>query len=83
MRLIYSEQESSAIVERARTAHAELHLTADSQPSETDLAWLRDQVLTAIRRGDERASIHESTSSRRISGPSARCPSAVLFCASM
>jgi glyoxylase-like metal-dependent hydrolase (beta-lactamase superfamily II) len=26
----------------------------------TDLAWLRDQVLTAIRRGDERATIHES-----------------------
>jgi len=26
----------------------------------TDLAWLRDQVLAAIRRGDERASIHES-----------------------
>jgi glyoxylase-like metal-dependent hydrolase (beta-lactamase superfamily II) len=26
----------------------------------TDLAWLRDQVLTAIRRGDERAIIHES-----------------------
>jgi glyoxylase-like metal-dependent hydrolase (beta-lactamase superfamily II) len=26
----------------------------------TDLAWLRDQVLVAIRRGDERASIHES-----------------------
>src|SRR5215831_8517030 len=26
----------------------------------TDLAWLRDQVLTAIRRGDERAAIHES-----------------------
>jgi glyoxylase-like metal-dependent hydrolase (beta-lactamase superfamily II) len=25
----------------------------------TDLAWLRDQVLTAIRRGDERATIHE------------------------
>jgi glyoxylase-like metal-dependent hydrolase (beta-lactamase superfamily II) len=25
-----------------------------------DLAWLRDQVLTAIRRGDERAAIHES-----------------------
>lgn len=25
----------------------------------TDLAWLRDQVLTAIRRGDERAAIHE------------------------
>jgi glyoxylase-like metal-dependent hydrolase (beta-lactamase superfamily II) len=24
----------------------------------TDLAWLRDQVLTAIRRGDERAAIH-------------------------
>jgi glyoxylase-like metal-dependent hydrolase (beta-lactamase superfamily II) len=27
---------------------------------QTDLAWLRDQVLTAIRRGDERAAIHES-----------------------
>jgi glyoxylase-like metal-dependent hydrolase (beta-lactamase superfamily II) len=26
----------------------------------TDLAWLRDQVLTAIRRGDERAAIHET-----------------------
>jgi glyoxylase-like metal-dependent hydrolase (beta-lactamase superfamily II) len=26
----------------------------------TDLAWLRDQVLVAIRRGDERAAIHES-----------------------
>jgi glyoxylase-like metal-dependent hydrolase (beta-lactamase superfamily II) len=26
----------------------------------TDLAWLRDQVLTAIRRGDERAAIQES-----------------------
>jgi hypothetical protein len=26
----------------------------------TDWAWLRDQVLTAIRRGDERAAIHES-----------------------
>jgi glyoxylase-like metal-dependent hydrolase (beta-lactamase superfamily II) len=26
----------------------------------TDLAWLRDQVLMAIRRGDERAAIHES-----------------------
>src|SRR5262249_15781749 len=26
----------------------------------TDLAWLREQVLTAIRRGDERAAIHES-----------------------
>jgi glyoxylase-like metal-dependent hydrolase (beta-lactamase superfamily II) len=26
----------------------------------TDLVWLRDQVLTAIRRGDERAAIHES-----------------------
>src|SRR5262245_40480958 len=26
----------------------------------TDLAWLRDQVLTAIRRGDERAAIRES-----------------------
>jgi glyoxylase-like metal-dependent hydrolase (beta-lactamase superfamily II) len=26
----------------------------------TDLAWLRDQVLTAIRRGDERSAIHES-----------------------
>jgi glyoxylase-like metal-dependent hydrolase (beta-lactamase superfamily II) len=26
----------------------------------TDLAWLRDQVLTAIRRGDERATIHKS-----------------------
>jgi glyoxylase-like metal-dependent hydrolase (beta-lactamase superfamily II) len=25
----------------------------------TDLAWLRGQVLTAIRRGDERAAIHE------------------------
>jgi len=25
----------------------------------TDLAWTRDQVLTAIRRGDERAAIHE------------------------
>src|SRR5262247_4428617 len=26
----------------------------------TDLAWLRGQVLAAIRRGDERAAIHES-----------------------
>jgi hypothetical protein len=26
----------------------------------TDLAWLREQVLTAVRRGDERASIHQS-----------------------
>jgi glyoxylase-like metal-dependent hydrolase (beta-lactamase superfamily II) len=26
----------------------------------TDLAWLRDQVLAAIRRGDERALIHDS-----------------------
>ena len=26
----------------------------------TDLAWLRDQVLNAIRRGDERAAIHEA-----------------------
>jgi glyoxylase-like metal-dependent hydrolase (beta-lactamase superfamily II) len=26
----------------------------------TDLAWLRDQVLTAVRRGDERAAIHEA-----------------------
>jgi glyoxylase-like metal-dependent hydrolase (beta-lactamase superfamily II) len=26
----------------------------------TDLAWLRDQVLVAIRRGDERAAIHAS-----------------------
>jgi glyoxylase-like metal-dependent hydrolase (beta-lactamase superfamily II) len=26
----------------------------------TDLTWLQDQVLTAIRRGDERASIHEA-----------------------
>src|SRR5262244_3072280 len=26
----------------------------------TDLAWLRDQVLTAIRGGDERAAIHEA-----------------------
>jgi len=26
----------------------------------TDLAWLRDQVLIAIRRGDERAAIHDS-----------------------
>src|SRR5438552_12646784 len=25
-----------------------------------DLEWLRDQVVTAIRRGDERAAIHES-----------------------
>src|SRR5262249_16599292 len=25
----------------------------------TDLSWLRDQVLTAIRHGDERAAIHE------------------------
>src|SRR5215468_3323389 len=25
----------------------------------TDLAWLRDQVFTAIRRGDERAAIHD------------------------
>src|SRR5262249_57254814 len=25
----------------------------------TDLTWLRDQVLPAIRRGDERAAIHE------------------------
>jgi hypothetical protein len=27
----------------------------------TDLAWLRDQVITAIRRGDDRADIHEAT----------------------
>src|SRR5215510_11335000 len=27
----------------------------------TDLAWLRDQVLNAIRRGDERAAIHEAS----------------------
>jgi glyoxylase-like metal-dependent hydrolase (beta-lactamase superfamily II) len=26
----------------------------------TDLTWLRDQVLAAVRRGDERAAIHES-----------------------
>src|SRR5262250_3334297 len=26
----------------------------------TDLSWLRDQVLTSIRRGDERAAIHEA-----------------------
>jgi glyoxylase-like metal-dependent hydrolase (beta-lactamase superfamily II) len=26
----------------------------------TDLGWLREQVLTAIRRGDERSAIHES-----------------------
>jgi hypothetical protein len=26
----------------------------------TDLGWLRDQVLTAVRRGDQRAAIHES-----------------------
>jgi glyoxylase-like metal-dependent hydrolase (beta-lactamase superfamily II) len=26
----------------------------------TDLAWLRDQVLTAIRRGDTRAAIHQA-----------------------
>ena len=26
----------------------------------TDLTWLRDQVLTAIRRGNERAAIHEA-----------------------
>jgi len=26
----------------------------------TDLAWLRDQVITAIRRGDDRAAIHEA-----------------------
>ena len=26
----------------------------------TDLTWLRDQALTAIRRGDDRASIHEA-----------------------
>src|SRR5262245_27871857 len=26
----------------------------------TDVAWLRDQVLTAIRRGDERAAVHET-----------------------
>jgi glyoxylase-like metal-dependent hydrolase (beta-lactamase superfamily II) len=26
----------------------------------TDLGWLREQVLTAIRRGDERAAIHEA-----------------------
>ena len=25
----------------------------------TDLGWLREQVLTAIRRGDERAGIHQ------------------------
>ncbi len=26
----------------------------------TDLVWLRDQVITAIRRGDDRATIHEA-----------------------
>ena len=26
----------------------------------TDLTWLRDQVLTAVRRGDDRAAIHEA-----------------------
>jgi alkyl sulfatase BDS1-like metallo-beta-lactamase superfamily hydrolase len=26
----------------------------------TDLTWLRDQVLTAVRRGDERAAIHQA-----------------------
>src|SRR6266581_2867374 len=26
----------------------------------TDLVWLREQVLTAVRRGDERASIHQA-----------------------
>ncbi len=26
----------------------------------TDLVWLREQVLTAVRRGDERAAIHEA-----------------------
>ena len=26
----------------------------------TDLTWLRDQVITAVRRGDERAAIHEA-----------------------
>src|SRR5438046_10291188 len=25
-----------------------------------DLVWLREQVLTAVRRGDERASIHQA-----------------------
>jgi hypothetical protein len=25
-----------------------------------DLTWLRDQVLTAIRRGDDRAAMHEA-----------------------
>ncbi len=26
----------------------------------TNISWLRDQVLTAIRRGDTRAAIHEA-----------------------
>jgi alkyl sulfatase BDS1-like metallo-beta-lactamase superfamily hydrolase len=27
----------------------------------TDLVWLREQVLTAVRRGDERAAIHQAS----------------------
>jgi len=29
-------------------------------PLKTDLVWLREQVLTAVRRGDERAAIHQA-----------------------
>jgi len=50
----------------------------------TDLAWLQEQVLTAIRRGDDRAAIHEATSSRRISWPRSQMPSSLTTsCASM
>src|SRR5262249_34844050 len=40
----------------------------------TDLAWLRDQVLTAIRGGDERAAIHESNLIPRICWPISPMP---------
>jgi glyoxylase-like metal-dependent hydrolase (beta-lactamase superfamily II) len=53
----------------ARTAHAGLLITTDPQPPESGSEWLRDQVLTAIRRGDERATIQRQISCRRISWP--------------
>ena len=40
-------------------AHADFTSPLILSHLKTDLAWLRDQVLTAIRHGDERA-IHES-----------------------
>jgi glyoxylase-like metal-dependent hydrolase (beta-lactamase superfamily II) len=50
----------------------------------TDLAWLRNQVLTAIRRGDERAAIHELNSSRRVCWQISPIPiSLTTSCASM